>query len=463
MIASSRETDAFFTLQSRAWEMLAGSLVFLASQRLQLTPGIARLCHYSGFLLVIAAILAVDRFASWPGLPAVLPVLGAALIILAGIGSPLVSPRPWQWLGDKSYSIYLWHWPVMVLVYFFEKAGDPLWVASGILLSLLLGWLSHQLIEQPARRKASALRPGIALLVLLLIVGLSAGLAQYVRKHSFAERLPESAQRYAREADNRDPRQSECMQGRTPCIYGGPDIRLIVIGDSHAGALVNAIASTLPEGSGLLFHARAGCLIAFGATRSGEGGERCARLHRWVQDELPALHPGVPLVVINRTSVYAFGGLEGQGGEEPNRPIFHFSRTFDRPVAAYLEEFRQHYLDTLCSLARNRPTYVVQPIPEMRFNVPEALSRDAILGRQRELYLPLADYQSRHATVRGWQAEASERCGIRLLDPQPHLCADGRCEAVRDDRAVYYDDDHMSEFGNRLLVPMFRQIVLPGR
>lgn len=459
MAGSGREVDAFFTLQARAWEMLAGSLIFLVAQRSRLIPSLAYLCHFAGFLLIIVAVLVIDHASHWPGLPSLLPVLGAALIILAGVDSPLVSGRVWQWLGDKSYSIYLWHWPVMVLLHYFTKAGEVWWVASGILLSLLLGGLSHRLIEQPARGLARNLRPGRALIALLVLVGVVIGPAQYIRKHSFAERLPENAQRYAREADNHDPRRSECLGGERPCHYGGPDVRLVVIGDSHANAVVNAIVDSLPDHSGLLFHAHSGCLVAYGATRPSKRSERCTRLLEWVAEELPMLYPGVPVVVVNRTSIHAFGGLGGEDGE-PNKPTTYFSRPYDRPEPNYLEEFRHHYLDTLCSLARSRPTYVVQPIPEMHFNVPEALSRDAILGRKRDLYLPLADYQARHAVVRGWQVEAAERCGVQLLDPVPHLCAAGRCEAVRDDRAIYYDDDHMSEFGNRLLIPMFEKIVI---
>ena len=96
--------------------MLAGSLVFIFAQRSKFPIGIARVGHYLGFLLIALAIFGADTFDYWPGLPALLPVTGAALIVLAGYNGPLVSGRAWQWLGDNSYSIYLWHWPIMVLL-----------------------------------------------------------------------------------------------------------------------------------------------------------------------------------------------------------------------------------------------------------------------------------------------------------------------------------------------------------
>lgn len=382
--------------------------------------------------------------------------MGAALVILAGTSSPLVAGRVWQWLGDNSYSIYLWHWPLMVLLHFLERNDEPVWIISGILLSLLLGWASHRLVEQPARSKANTLKPSTALLVFLLIVGVVAGGAQYVRKTTFDDRLPEVAQAYAREAKNYDPRSMECLRSKEPCIYGGKNIRLVVIGDSHAGAVVSAVASMLPDGDGLLFHAHSACLINFGASRPAGKGKECTELHEWVRDELPKRYPGIPVLLVNRTTVYAFGGIEGEGGEEPGRPMFHFSKVSNHPDSVYQEEFRRHYVDTLCHISKAQSLYVVQPVPEMAFNVPDSLVRDAILGRQRELFMPLNEYHERHAPVRAWQEEAVERCGVKLLDPVPYLCSAGRCEAVRDGRAIYYDDDHLSEFGSRLLLPMFR-------
>lgn len=56
------------------------------------------------------------------------------------------------------------------------------------------------------------------------------------------------------------------------------------------------------------------------------------------------------------------------------------------------------------------------------------------------------------------QDAAAERCGARILDPLPYLCADGYCPSAEGGRPIYRDGDHFSEFGNRRLVPMFRQV-----
>ena len=73
----------------------------------------------------------------------------------------------------------------------------------------------------------------------------------------------------------------------------------------------------------------------------------------------------------------------------------------------------------------------------------------------------LAAYHQRHAFIRAAQDAARDRCGVKILDPLPYLCPDGRCQGARDGRPIYHDDDHLSEYGNRLRVPMFAEVFEP--
>ena len=56
------------------------------------------------------------------------------------------------------------------------------------------------------------------------------------------------------------------------------------------------------------------------------------------------------------------------------------------------------------------------------------------------------------------QDEAAQQCGANILNPLPYLCHDGRCWSNKEGRPIYYDDDHLSEFGNKLLKPMFEEV-----
>lgn len=115
-------------------------------------------------------------------------------------------------------------------------------------------------------------------------------------------------------------------------------------------------------------------------------------------------------------------------------------------------------METACQLARHHPLYLMRPVPEMMDSVPHLLGRAMLLGKRVEPSITRAAYDERHALVWAAQDEAVARCGAHILDPLPYLCDEQNCYGSRDDRPLYVDDDHLSEFGNRLLIPMFAQI-----
>jgi len=80
------------------------------------------------------------------------------------------------------------------------------------------------------------------------------------------------------------------------------------------------------------------------------------------------------------------------------------------------------------------------------------------LGLHNDLSISIEDYQKRNAWVWAAQDEARQKCGVKILDPTVLLCRDGRCYGSKNGRPLYSDDDHMSEFGNKLLAPMFAQV-----
>ena len=73
----------------------------------------------------------------------------------------------------------------------------------------------------------------------------------------------------------------------------------------------------------------------------------------------------------------------------------------------------------------------------------------------------MEEYRKRHAFVWSVQDEAAARCGVKILDPLPYLCRDGRCWGDVDGRPIYYDDDHLSERGGAQLIPIFRSVFKP--
>lgn len=95
----------------------------------------------------------------------------------------------------------------------------------------------------------------------------------------------------------------------------------------------------------------------------------------------------------------------------------------------------------------------------MGVHVPNTLIRNQMFGRDGDdIKITLAEYHQRHSFTWAMQDAAAEQCGVKILDPLPYLCDDQYCYGSRDGRPLYYDDDHLSEYGNKFLVPMFEQV-----
>ncbi|MCW2292657.1 peptidoglycan/LPS O-acetylase OafA/YrhL [Pseudomonas sp. BIGb0408] len=150
-------SGAFYLLPARVWEMLAGALVYLFPLTLAVTQ--RRALAWVGLALVLAAALLVNEQDLWPGYLALVPVAGSALFIAAAHERcALTDNRIAQYLGRTSYSVYLWHWPIVVWLDYFSLESQPAWLAIGMLASLAAGHLSYMFVELGATRSAGLLR-----------------------------------------------------------------------------------------------------------------------------------------------------------------------------------------------------------------------------------------------------------------------------------------------------------------
>ncbi|MGA9492583.1 MAG: acyltransferase family protein [Mycobacterium sp.] len=165
---------AFFSLPTRAWQLAVGGLVALtAGQWRPLPPRAAAIAGWAGLAVIVLACTWFGPTTLYPGIAALLPVVGAALVLGAGCTAPsrgcgrVLGLSPMRAIGRVSYSWYLWHWPVLVLAP--ELLGHPLDLAGRLAAALVSGALAVltlRLIENPLRFAAPIRRSPLASLVL---------------------------------------------------------------------------------------------------------------------------------------------------------------------------------------------------------------------------------------------------------------------------------------------------------
>ncbi|PTQ70662.1 acyltransferase family protein [Pseudomonas sp. GV071] len=466
-ITPIKTSAAFYLLPTRAWEMLAGGLLYLTANQMRLSALWQRLIEALGFALLIGSILLFDASSLWPGWRALVPVTGTLLVLLAARqGSLWTASRFTQWLGDCSYSLYLWHWPLVVSLVYIQRQQSSLAIALGLVLTLVLGALSYRFIETPARRSLNRLPKGLTTLAIAasLLVVMVPSLVVLLQ-HGVPGRLPGQIDAVFAEAENQNPRKAECLANefsKVPeCTYGGDELGVIVVGDSHAAALIRAVERSLPgKQQYVLDWTMSNCPTIAKVKASDQLTYRCGdfvehQAERSVDD--PKLGQA-PLIIINRTSLYVLGPNEPERGAEMALPYLYFDKPFTSRTPEYLGEIREGIIASACEFARNRPVYMVRPIPELKLDVPKTMGRALMQGKSIEVSISLDEYRARNAFVWDTQDLAAARCGVKILDPLPYLCRGGRCEGDVQGQPVYIDDDHLSERGGDLLVPMFRQV-----
>jgi peptidoglycan/LPS O-acetylase OafA/YrhL len=264
-------TAAFFFAPLRAWELLTGTII--SQKYLPSIKGTAlrNLASATGLLLILASSHYLNDGVPFPGVAALGPCLGAGLIIAAGETGPsivgkILSLRPIVFLGLISYSLYLWHWPLLVFqrtssLFFHNADMTPVQEVTFCLITVAVAALSWKFVEQPFRK--GRLRPGRR--ALLYVNGWAVGLIAcaslgMIYFHGFPNRFPISAQQVAAYADydrTASTREGVCfLDGHTRvkdfrkdvCLAQHPGKNsVLLLGDSHAAQLLAGLVSVFPD------------------------------------------------------------------------------------------------------------------------------------------------------------------------------------------------------------------------
>jgi peptidoglycan/LPS O-acetylase OafA/YrhL len=239
---------AFFSSPSRAWEFGLGAVLALVIPWFtQLKRSVAASLSILGGGAIVLGAAVIDGADGFPGLLALLPVGGACALLAAGTAHrvgvyPVLATRPMVWIGNLSYSWYLWHWPLIVY-------ARALWPGSGsaapaaAVASLLPAWVSYRFVENPIRFNAGLRGMRVVMLAVVCIaVGLSASLALYESPHllSTATAIQEFGRARAFHADLTHGCDSTVPLGQRSgqqCVWTVPHPRgnVVLIGDSNAG------------------------------------------------------------------------------------------------------------------------------------------------------------------------------------------------------------------------------------
>lgn len=447
--------SAYYLLSARAWEMLIGGVAYLYPMTLK--EGKKRPLEWLGFSFIIGSYFFISKDTPWPGYLALFPVLGAFLILQAQRNDSLITSNAIsQKIGAWSYSIYLWHWPLVVAIYYFSLSES--YVYLGLSLSLLLGFLSNKYIERIKFQKSfesfKSLLKSKPVLVAIFIAIIGAGTDV---SNGFEKHYPDNLVAASNEAKNKN---IHCKgKNKYPCFIGNKDdIKAIIVGDSHARAIATAVLPLINlEENGIIVLKKAGCPLIMNAKRVG-ADSACYDINIKRMEYLETHHPDIPVFWISRTGSYLYGLSDPIRINDirDTQPLIYFTEKYKKADEKLYNELKENLNSTIKKIMVNHPVYILQPTPEMRRNIPKTLAKNILFDIDDDLSIDYHLYLDRNKRIRYLLKEIALSNRSEILDPAAYLCKNDRCMAQFEGRPIYFDGDHLSEYGNKLLTPMFK-------
>ncbi len=460
---------AFFLLPSRAWELLVGSLLAAIPATWELGLGRWReFVAWLGLAGILGAYMCYIEETRFPGLAALPPVFGAALFIWSNqrpAGAPpptligrLLTLRPVVFVGLISYSLYLWHWPVLAFVNYWSFAPlAKVGKLAVVLASFLLAVLSWRYVETPFRRNQLVSRRSLLLsaaggLALLLLAGLGIdrfdGLPGRVPAgltHGYG-RGSEASFMFTHQTVLDDLRADKLAPLGRPAP--ADEARVVLWGDSHAMAAQPAFDLLLRKagvaGAGI-FHASTAPLLDFHATLPNGPTTDTVALNHEVLEWLRR-HKTQHVVLAAYWHVYELKGKAA--GVAP---------------ADYLGYYQQRILSTVSELVRaGCQPWIMLQVPEHPHIVPKAHAYCVLFGVDEVLF------SSRPGKWNGLAGDGRdfllqvERAGARIIDPKPAFLDDKReyYKFSLHGTALYGDKHHLVREGAvRVLPPVLQDFM----
>lgn len=439
----------FFLPHTRFWELMIGGLGAIISMRVgdSLRSSWA---SFLGLLLILAGVFLYSKETPFPGVSALVPTLGAALVLVCGttgtFAARILGLRPFVSVGLISYSVYLWHQPVFAFARMLSVSDPEPWIMGWLVaLSLFLGYLSWRLVEQPFRSRAFISKRALILfsvggLVAFICIGLflDGTRASRSRLTISGASFKELSQKLATNTGL----GRECAEFNTDaaCRTGDQPVALLW-GDSYAMHLALAIKAS-PTVLPFAQLTKSNCGPILGVAPYGTGynstwGQHCIehneRVMRWLEQQ-----SAVKVVVMSSP----FRHLSEDGALTLS----------DGSVQVPAGDLgRMQLLATIRRLREmGKQPVLVTPTPSPGFDIGKCLARSTILG----LSLAACDFRiedNKRQKTFDILLELGKETGVRVVRLDELLCTDSRCISHAEDIFLFRDSGHLSREGAKYL------------
>ena len=470
----------FYSPFTRGWQFFLGAVVYLFMHERtvsnRLSSKFSSVFVGMGAALILYAAVFFDDSIAYPGAYALLPSVGTAMMITGGSVNPrgyltrLLGIRPVVWLGNLSYSWYLWHWPFIVFADLWWHGNDEAALAAA-LLAIVPATLSHRFVEIPFRSRGLTTKRSWLQLVAISFLLPVASASALCMLNNGAFRILEENESFI--ATIRYEQETIETQVASPSD-ATEHLDYVLVGDSHAASMaagLTAAAAEYGKSVGLISQGR-GCLLLSGPY-TGTPDENC---EQWQQEALAKLVSApIDTVILNG---YATGRLTGFNRGNPYP--FELTGPEGTPVTDYPTALR-FYESGLSSVVSalvesGKKVVLLTTFPDFTRELPTAgpTNRTTIFQVYTGTYpqisvndieiVPLEAAQDRNRDLLSIEQEVAARYAeVVSVDLSPEICIRGECRQWRDGTLIYSDLDHItSTEAFRLSKILLTKIDLPN-
>ena len=468
-------TATFYSPQTRFWELLVGAiLAYLTLHRqsilvkwpiLSASPVSsktwANVRSTLGLLFLILGLVLINKGSLFPGWWALLPTIGAVLILSAGptawFNRVILSNKVLTWLGLISYPLYLWHWALLSFARIMESETPNAWIRLAIvLISIGLSALTYYLIEKPIRFGKHQKIKTIILVVLMSIVGF-VGYNTYVRdglgfRGGISQfDMTDNFNWYTTYADASckilSPDSIDCKLSQDNSL---PTIALL--GDSHANMFFPGLSVDLKNvNENLIELGSGGCppILDIYSGYKGQGDSCGDIMNKAIEFAIKTSSIKTVILAAN-WHLYVNGNRFDDAIEQ--RPKYVIKSSTPREIENNHDVFIRQFSKTLELLKKSKKQiYLIKQIPELNFDPKECLfDRRLIKYPKINCKISRADVQAYLSEYEYFLNQVIIKFdNVTIIDPINLFCDEEYCYASQDGNSLYRDRRHLSFFGSR--------------
>ena len=444
---------AYYLLPTRAWEMMIGGVAYLYP--LKLAENRKKVFEWVGLALIILSYIFISKENLWPGYLALMPVFGAFLLIQAQRNDSFATGNIiFQSLGKWSYSIYLWHWPLVVAIYYFYLNEQLIYF--GIVLSVILGFISNRYIES-IKYKSDFNKIFDFLkckpIYFSMLVGTLGSISYIYMPNSYLNPMPQTV------LDSLERGKYECfdkgyqhLSTNDFCKLSIGDKKLFAFGDSHSYSSLPVVESVAKENHlDLTYTGYSGCvpLLNVYPKRSDQDAKNCKYLNdkvfEYIEDE------NIDFVFLAaRWTYYTSGEYNGNNIQLiSNKPNGDFNKEMSISVfkLSVAETFKKY--DNL-----GVKLIIMLQVPMQESNPDKLYYKALDHGAVSENKLNASSVKkSKHISFQAMTnkiliKEAEKYNNILIIDPTDIFCNGKTCPVGNKNFSYYFDNDHLSINGS---------------